>query len=112
MGAVMGWPEKLRLGPAGGHGGTRWAMRGARGWRSAGGIPTPLSATPRKLPPHPQRRNGESGVPLFRRGGVAAKNRVGRKKMENYGVKRSGQQHATSMKDEVWLTAYVVADDK
>ena len=108
----MGWPEKLRLGPAGGHGGTRWVMRGARGWRSAGSIPTPLSATPWKLPPHPQRRNGESGVPLFRRGGVAAKNRVGRKKMENYAVKRSGQQHATSMKDEVWLTAYVVADDK
>ena len=75
----MGRAEKLRLGAAGGHGGARWAMRGRRGWRSAGGIPTPLSPTPRKLPPHPQRRNGESRVPLFRRGGVAAKNGVRRK---------------------------------
>ena len=93
----MGWPEKLRLGPAGGHGGTRWAMRGARGWRSAGGIPTPFR-------PHPGNcrhiRNGATVSPKSPCFGVAAlRQKMGRDE-KNGNLRGSAVRSATRHRHE------------
>ena len=99
----------------GASGGPRWDSLGDAGGHGVDAAPGASQLHFRPPPGNCRHiRNGATVSPDYPCFGVAAlRQKIGSgEKMENYAVKRSGQQHATSMKDEVWLTAYVVADDK